>query len=581
MARLKLIHRRPGSQNYYARMMVPKSARGLIGKREFIMSLGTSDRREAEALALSVVSKWKAEVLACTVKVANDLGEGNGELRKPSQAEIEEAALRVGFEEASRKLELLIKERAKLGPKAFADMQESFTSRYSELCRRQLAGDDGFWLDRAQKLINRSGWDMPVDSAEFAMLLGHLSRCGLDLFRKAEANLRHPSLEFIPSGHVQELARRRQERAADGEAILDLFDRYAAQRLAEGKKREDTLAQDRISIKFFSEFVGATRSIKTIAVDEVRDWRNVLATLPSTYRKRNAYQGLTFKEATAHAQLVGDKPITLTTVNKYLSALSALFSWAKREGYADRNPCDGLFYDIDKRNNPRPPFDAEQLNDILQSPLFTKCAGDGGEHKPGEVCIRDWRFWIPLICLFTGARIGEIAQLNVTDLEQEWPHWILHIRNDEKTGQKTKSGASRIAPVHSKLRALGFIEFFTAQRARAAKDGNPKLFPELSLNERGQNGRASRFWRTYLERIGLKSGADGFGSHSFRHGLADQLRLAGYYDHDIAIVLGHKQNTVTSGYGRLRHGTAARMNEIIEGARFEGVGFGDLEKYHL
>jgi integrase len=577
MGRVKLIHKRPGSQNYYARLMVPKQLREAIGKREFTMSLGTPDRREAEARALPVLGEWREELRVVQSRAANDdpIAQA-GVKHRPTKAEIEDAALWVGFDEASRKLDALITAKARLGPDTFAQVKSEFERRYLDVCRRQFAGEDGFWTERAIKMVNHRQWDLSEGSPEFAFLIEQLSLCGLDLFRKAVETLRNPVAPFQPSEHTRSLSTKRQERAKEGEGIMDLFDVYAAQRRSEGKKGADTLRQDRVAISSFVELIGSDRSLRSVKPTEVREWRNAMAAVPVGYRKRKDFSGLSLRQAVEVAAKVGAQKPSLLTVNKNLSGLSSFFVWAKREGYAESNPCDGLRYDADKRKNPRPPFTVDQLNAMLTSPLFVGFAEDGQEHIRGNVKTRDWRFWIPLVCLFTGARIGEIAQLRVDDVECHEGHWFIHIRHSERTGQRTKNGKSRIAPMHSILEKIGFVGFAQDQQKRALGSGDQRLFPELMLNEREQHGRASRFWRTYLARIGVKEGADGHGTHSFRHGMADQLRLAGYHDSEIAVVLGHQQASVTSGYGTLRQGTAARLSEIINSAKFEGVAFSHL-----
>ena len=108
------------------------------------------------------------------------------------------------------------------------------------------------------------------------------------------------------------------------------------------------------------------------------------------------------------------------------------------------------------------------------------------------------------------------------------------------------------------------------------------MFPELERNERGQiSGKVSRWWRDYLEDIGVKDGdvegGDGFGSHSFRHTMADRLRdEADLLDDEIEVTLGHNQKTTTSGYGRLKQGTVTRLQGYFEAVRFEGVDFSVL-----
>lgn len=45
--------------NYYARLVVPVDLQGLMGKRELIRSLDTSDRRTASARKLPVLTEWQ------------------------------------------------------------------------------------------------------------------------------------------------------------------------------------------------------------------------------------------------------------------------------------------------------------------------------------------------------------------------------------------------------------------------------------------------------------------------------------------------------------------------------------------
>ncbi len=38
---------------------------------------------------------------------------------------------------------------------------------------------------------------------------------------------------------------------------------------------------------------------------------------------------------------------------------------------------------------------------------------DGKEYEPGNVLIQDHRYWLPLMSLYSGARLGELCQLVV------------------------------------------------------------------------------------------------------------------------------------------------------------------------
>lgn len=570
------LHKRDHSQHWQLRLMVPKAARPIIGRREFTRSLRVTDKKQAEALAYPILGQWKAAIAAAsTGSVAVERLQLPSPY-VPSSTELEEVALTVGYEEAGRRVSDLIRAKARVSEDAYRALAPEFERRHTNALRCFHADDHTYWEVVARRAACRRGWHLPDDSIEFRSFVESLAKCGIELFASAQAKVVGRADDFRPSAYVRNAIARRGERPAKGEGLLEMFDKYRTQRLSEGRKKADTLNQDRKVIELLSEFVGKDRSISSVDKAEVREWRNAVAALPSAYKKRVAYEGLSIQQAVEKARQTKERGISLITVNKYLSAVSALYIWALREGYVNENPCVGLFYDADKRKNSRPPFSADQLNTILQSPLFVGFAGPKEEHKVGKCLADDWRYWLPLICLFTGARIGEVAQLRLSDVKYEDGEWYFLIVNDEGAGLSTKNKQSRIAPMHSMLRQIGFLEFVGRRKRDSDPQNDSPLFPDLNRNERGQAGLPSRFWRDYLKRIGVKSGSDGFGSHSFRHGLADQLRKAGCFDNEVAVAIGHTQTSVTSGYGRTRQGSAKKLNQMIESAKFAGVDFGSL-----
>lgn len=565
------LHKRRNSQNWQLRWMVPLAARPVIGKSEFTRSLGTPDRRQAASLGRAILVEWERQVAAALDRAAPD--DVNRPI-EPDMHDIEDVALRIVHDGFSAKLPALIRRCAREG--RLAALREKFQTRQAKALQEFHAGDRTFWAAKARQAIAKRDWR--VGEADFDKMVSLLERGGLDAYKLALSQIDGNERALTTSPSVQEALHRRAAAANNGEEILSLYDRYAVQRIAEGRKRKDTLDQDRKIVELFSEFVGRARRLDSVGESEVREWRNIVASLPPAFKKRRENRNLTLRQAGERAKALNLPSLSLTTVNKYLSAVSALFSWACEEGYASKNPCENLYHDLRKGRNRqrkrRPPFDSEKLNAILATPLFTGFHRDGKEWEPGNCRADDWRFWIPLACLFTGARIGEIAQLRLDDVKSQSGLPYLLLKEDEEKNQKTKSGANRPAPIHSKLVEIGFLRFVERQRSRAASDGDDRLFPELVANKRGQIGwTPSRFWRTYLTRIGVKNGSDGYGAHSFRHGLADQLRLAGFLDSEVAIVLGHSQSSVTANYGIIQQGTLDRLHSMIEAVKFEGVSF--------
>jgi len=549
-------------------MMVPAPLRSVLGRREFTKSLGVADRREAERLAYPIIGRWLAEIEAAKTNMAM-LSGGDFE---PTSADLEELAVLIGFDVAGERAADLTKAKARLGREAYENLRAKLSEHHGARVRERHAGDLSYWTRTANRHLERRGWRLPVDHENYRSFIEALANAGIDALARAIASVDGNEQNFTPSPATAQLVEERINRARPGETIKELFDRYATQRLKEGTKRQDSIDTDRRVISEFNAFVGIDRSLPSITIADVREWRDVLASLPLGFRKRNEFKDLSLRDACALLKAYSGRTLQLVTVNKMLSALSAFLTWARREGYTESNVADGLFFAAPKRKKRRPPFNADQLNSILRSPLFSGSQGDGREHVAGEVLLRDWRYWIPLVALFTGARIGEIAQLRANDIRCQDGVWIAMICSDEEVGQVTKTDQSRPAVLHSLLIKMGFADFVTCAR----NEGRDRLFPELERNGRGHMAKPSRFWRDYLRRIGIKEGADGYGAHSFRHGLADQLRVAGYLDRDIEVALGHNQSTVTAGYGQLRQGTVQRLSEMIESARFEGIDFAHL-----
>lgn len=161
------------------------------------------------------------------------------------------------------------------------------------------------------------------------------------------------------------------------------------------------------------------------------------------------------------------------------------------------------------------------------------------------------RWWAPMIGLYTGARINEIAQLKVADIVKDEGVWCFHIQRTAdldlhpsarvRTRQSLKGRSSiRKVPIAQPLLDAGFLTFLDDIRAC----GHPRLFPHLSAginrktgetNSRYSQGLVNQFG-TYLKSLGF---AKGIGNHAFRHTFATELAHSGVQPKDIALITGH------------------------------------------
>ncbi len=161
------------------------------------------------------------------------------------------------------------------------------------------------------------------------------------------------------------------------------------------------------------------------------------------------------------------------------------------------------------------PWTTEQIVAFYGQPLFTSYVlPESG--KAGA----DAGYWIPLLGLYTGARLGELCQLQVTDVRQEEGAWLVDI-NEMFEGQRVKSDAGwRKVPVHSELVRLGFLDYADATK----KAGHASLWPRLHLRE-GKPSHGYSAWFNNVPRKAIK-GVTIPDFHSLRHTVRTAMTIA-------------------------------------------------------
>lgn len=569
----KHLSQRGKQGKWYLRVAVPVSLQGRWGKRERIKALGTSDRQIAEKLALPILAEWRHQEMLGLGKVGPSFDTPLSH-HIPTTAELEEAAVILGHDLPLRDADL---SRRAFGPGLLPYLSTLTRERLDEQQRHTATGDISLVRELADEAVAALGFNLAPDSEGYTKLCELLNVARLAGLR-VDHQRNRGDLESETDSSLIRRVREREAATADlGETISELFEVYATQLLATRAKRPAGVSQDRMVIDQFGAFIGRNRTVSSIGYEDAKAFVDALEQWPAGYRKMAAYRGLSVADAIAKGHRDGKKTLSVITQQRYISTVSPFFSWLQSEKGGRRvkvNPFLGLHKDISKlkRGNPRPPFSAEQITEIINSPLFTGFLSDGHEHLPGDRHADDWRFWLPLICLFTGARIGEVSQLHIDDVSKERGIWCVELRHDASAGQQTKNNQSRTIALHSTLINIGLPEFVERQRKLADGKGSAQLFPDLQLGPRGQYGdKPSDWFRDYLKAIGVKVGDDGIGSHSFRHTMADQLRAAGHLDAVFGpLILGHSVGgpVVTGSYGQVRQGSVELSHSVIESVRF-------------
>lgn len=582
------IQKRPGRSSYYVRVGVPLGLQPVLKRKEIWKSLSTSDPKLARDRAAPVIASFRSRFANLEQR------------RAPTAADLQGAV----WSHYEGELEHDRKGRMTLPTAATIDAAKSRLAADIEAGRVEWSDDPLVQLGATLDLVvmrDAAKWDRERRAVQLATVREHLANGETGSIEWAADDVIQRERLLIDKGTpaYRDLCQRLQrtqvealERAAErdagnwagvpadaivvppdltmgkkfalpGESIMELYDRFKAEKI--GSARPDTWDQNRKIVKLFAEFIGETSHVSVITRKAVRNWKHELARWPVKAADTKAFEGMSFRKIIEANATVKKPPIKDKTRNKYLAALGSFATWLLQNEYIDADVMTGMYLEIDKRKREVYPYSADQLKTIFTSPLFSTCMGDDQESKPGNVAIRDWRYWMPWIALYSGARLGEIAQMLTDDLHELHGVWIFHITEEGSEEKSTKTGGSmRVVPVHSKLIELGLLDYHAAIVER----GETRLFPEIEQDARGYfSGEPSAFFNDYFRKIGVKVDRKR-NFHSFRHGIADAFRAAGYLDEQFNVLLGHTKATTTGKYGILPQGILSHRVEMIEAISF-------------
>src|SRR5262249_17570396 len=204
----------------------------------------------------------------------------------------------------------------------------------------------------------------------------------------------------------------------------------------------------------------------------------------------------------------------------------------------DKNPADGMRPPKPKRAEAeRDAFTDEDLRAIFGSDYRAATLGNGDAAK----------FWVPLVLLFTGARLEEIAQLNVADVGDVDGIPCVRITTRGEGQKRLKSAAAdRTVPTHSGLIALGFLDYVAERRSA----GDRRVFPRLSRTaDKGYGVSVSKWFTKWKRAHGITSRLKGL--HSLRPTFSTKLKAADVQEYTISELAGHENDNITTGrYGK-------------------------------
>lgn len=473
------------SGTYYFRRRVPKDLLSLYPSRQVIFSLKTKDRKEADRLA-------RAE----SVKLDQEFQNHRAHLMARSGGQLSDEDIKYICELWITEL-LEQDEEARIEGLTDRDYQkwtESFEIAGSSW-RHELAKGDTQGIEwEMEDFCDSRGYKVAKGTPTYRKLAYAFLKATVEAVTKQEA--RHRG-EVVETPKVPPLGSQNR-----GFTLLQVLDKWKL----EAKPKPKTVAEWELVISRFNALHG------------------VLPLGQITKPHMVAYKDSRL--------MGGNAPATVT---KQLGALSSLLQYSMDNGLLSVNVAAGVRVAKSRvERKARLPYEIDDLNKIFSCPIYTN--GERPQGGAGEAA-----YWLPLLALYTGARLEELGQLRRTDIRQSDNIWCISITDDAEGASIKTHSSRRVVPLHPELLRIGFVEYVHQQRER--------VFPQLKTDgHRSQTGNFSKWWGRYARKtIGIEDGRKVF--HSFRHAFKDACRNSGIHQEIHDTFTGHSGGNVGSTYG--------------------------------
>jgi integrase len=291
----------------------------------------------------------------------------------------------------------------------------------------------------------------------------------------------------------------------------------------------------------------------------VARWRVVFTALDREDWQRSGWDAQRWADSLVDTCAVGSsRPRGASSVREtWVAAPRAVWKWATRKRLVSSNPFVGVVVEVPRRVETRETGRA--FSDAEIRTILSASAALGSPTAPLVAAKR----WIPWIAAYSGARVGELAQLRVQDIEQRGDGYAMRITPAAGT---VKTDKVRIVPLHDHLVSQGllaYVELVMRRRGLTATLFNTGFVgrgrPPADLTR----DRIARWVR------GLGITDKGVSpNHGWRHTFKQRARRAGIEPGIRDAICGHKPRGVAEAY---EHATVEEM----------AVAMGKLPRYEV
>jgi len=229
--------------------------------------------------------------------------------------------------------------------------------------------------------------------------------------------------------------------------------------------------------------------------------------------------------------------LSIKRTNLIMATIQRIYGLAcKKDRQLDRmNPAEGLQLK-DKKTK------ASERQDVFSNEdldlLFSAENYDKHIKKPAK-------YWLPILGLYTGARLEELCQLLKADVIQhdDSGMWCLDIREDNSEYKSVKTGERRLVPLHPFLiDELKFHDYVHNSQHTANSD---RVFPDLTYVKNRWGHGFSQWFGKYRTKVGIEAPPRKKTFHSFRHTAINNLKQQGGEKQYVKELVGHSDGDIT------------------------------------
>lgn len=386
---------------------------------------------------------------------------------------------------------------------AGAALVECDSAEREAIAGRSLAGVS----EQAQDWLLGHGFDLDTSSQEF--------RSFARQFAKAQQRA-SKAVRQRDAGDWVETPEAAAPLPGSGRPIAPLLSTVIAYHLGKQDRDAPMFKKQEAALALFLEVIG-DRSVDSVRQQEIEDFCALLCRLPPRWADVRRKRGI---GAAVIAGMEWPSRISRATFEDgYMAMIRPFLVEARRvfgdQGFPRHLTTEGIKYSGARERGERMQraLRPDELKRLYEGPEFAAFASDPAK----EHC-----YWLPLIGLYTGARVNEVCQLNPQhDIREESGVWFFDFTEDTEGDSRIRksiknAGSGRRVPIHSRLMGLGFLSYVD----RMKNAGAALLFPQWSPTRGRASGQAEKWFRKLLSALQLRDDTPRsriVGFHCFRH----------------------------------------------------------------